>query len=130
MNIPSIPSIPYIRIPTEDEIIQSTQYQEKRAHYRMIHTSFLMIVIKLRKYQYVPYMTKRTLYCIRDSIESLKKKYAVSFEFLRTYQLPCTILDPLIVVVKELADLSDIINTKTIVDELINEIEWSDYDHE
>ena len=119
-------NIPPIRIPNEVEIIQPTQHQEKRSHYRMIHTSFLMTVIKLRKYQFVPCMTKRTLYRIRSAIASLKQKHAVAFEFLRTYQLPCTILDRLIVVVQELSDLSDIIETKTIVDKLIDEIEWSD----
>lgn len=121
-------NIPPIRIPNDIEIIEPTRHQEKRNHYRMIHTSFLMTVIKLRRYQCVPSMTKRTLYRIRLSIASLKKKHAVAFEFLRTYQLPSIILDRLIVVVQELSDLSDIIETKKIVDELVDEIEWSDDD--
>lgn len=92
----------------------------------MIHTSLLMTVLKLRKYQSVPSITKRTLERIQWSIFALKQKYAVSFESLRTYALPYHILNPLIQVVQELNDLSSMIETKFIVNYLVDEIEWSD----
>jgi hypothetical protein len=128
MNFPNIPIIPPIRIPTDIEMIQPTQHQEKRSHFRMVYTSFLMTVLKLRKYQSVSLMTKRTLERIRWAICSLKQKHAVSIEFLRTYPLPSNILNPLIIVVQELHDLSLMIETKFIVNDLIDEIEWSDYE--
>lgn len=126
MNISMIPAC--IRIPTDVEIIQPTQHQEKRSHYRMVYTSLMMTVLKLRKYQSVPSMTKRTLERIRWSIYLLKQKHIVAFEFLRTYPLPYNILNPLTIVVQELNDLSLMIDTKFIVNTLIDEIEWSDED--
>jgi hypothetical protein len=124
MNIS--PVIPPIRIPTEVEIVQPTEHQENRVHFRMVHASFRMFVIKLRKYESSPYMTKRTFHRIRSSFLALKQTHAIAMEFLRTYLLPDTILNPLIVVVQELSYLSMMIDTKFIVDELENEIEWSD----
>ena len=120
MNIPSI------RLPTEFEIMQSNEHQERRSHFRMVHASFRMFVVKLRKYESVPSMTKHTLHRIRLAFYALKQKHAVAMEFLRTYQLPHTIMNPLIIVVQELSDLSVMIDTKFIVDELTNEIEWVD----
>jgi hypothetical protein len=115
-----------IRVPTDFEIVLPAQHQEVRMHFRSVYTSFLITAIKLRKYEYVPSMTKRTFDRIRASFSSLREKHAHEIEQIQNYRLPLTIIDPLIDVVRELSTLSDMIKTKHIVEYLTNEIEWND----
>jgi hypothetical protein len=89
-----------------------------------------MNTIKLRKYEYVDSMTKRTFDRIRTSFSSLREKHAHEIDQIQTYRLPCTIIKPLIDVMKELSTLLKMINTKNIVEYeyLTGEIEWNEDD--
>lgn len=118
-----------IRIPNDDEIIQSSKNQFTRSYFRSVYSSFLLNIIKLQKYESVFYIKRRTYERIISSCTFLHRKYEHAIELLKqSDSLPLTISLRLIKVMTDLSILLQKIATKKIYDndDNIEDIEWSD----